>query len=156
VRAIAKQAKAVRDRRAKAWRPGWSRGSGRTQQVERKTASDNLLREAAMPQRNSLTYAAAIEDVDRLFDAQLEAARVGRLDEVRRLILQLDRAKRRLTKLSGNPIVIGAVLLAGYSRVWGLGEQRLQTIIAKSGNHAAVPTRPGNDTLRRTSGAGRE
>jgi hypothetical protein len=54
-----------------------------------------------MPTRNSLTYAAAIEDVDRLFDAQLEAARAGRLDEVRRLILQRDRAKRRLRKLSG-------------------------------------------------------
>jgi CBS-domain-containing membrane protein len=25
-----------------------------------------------------------------------------------------------------NPVVIGAVLLAGYSRAWGLGEHRLQ------------------------------
>jgi hypothetical protein len=54
-----------------------------------------------MPTRNSLTHAAAIADVDRLFDARLEAARAGRLDEVRRLILQLDRAKRRLRKLGG-------------------------------------------------------
>jgi hypothetical protein len=54
-----------------------------------------------MPTRNSLTRTAAIEDVDRLFDVQLEAARAGRLDEVRRLILQLDRAKQRLRKLGG-------------------------------------------------------
>lgn len=54
-----------------------------------------------MPTRNPLTRAAAIEDVDRLFDEQLEAARAGWLDEVRRLILQLDRAKQRLRKLGG-------------------------------------------------------
>jgi hypothetical protein len=130
------------------WRPGWSTGSGRTQQIEPKTASDNLLREAAKPQYNSLTYAVAIEDVDRLFDAQLEAARAGRPDEVRRLILQLDRAKRRLTN-TGRRLRQGERQRRRYhqgsSRRRNLGDPARRTLASR---HAASAGRRDRRVVR--------